>query len=72
MHKQKRQHFHAKTTSEKLYISIGVGSRDLCMDEAHTVLDIFRFAVFFSWVIRGSFLSASVKLFKVGKGSFLS
>ena len=35
------------TTSAKLYIIIGVGARDLCIDEAHTVLDIFRFAVFF-------------------------
>ena len=39
--KQKRQHFHAKTTSAKLYIYIGVGSRDLFIDEAHTVLGIF-------------------------------
>ena len=47
-HKQKRQHFHAKTTSAKLYIYIGVGSRDLFIDKAHTALDIFRFAAFFS------------------------
>ena len=40
-HKQKRQHFHAKTTSAKLYIYIGVGSRDLFIDEAHTALGIF-------------------------------
>ena len=45
-HKQKRRHFHAKTGSAKLYIYIGVGSRDLYLDEAHTALDIFRFAVF--------------------------
>ena len=31
----------------KLYIYIGVGSRDLFIDKAHTALDIFRFAVFF-------------------------
>ena len=47
MREQKRQHFHAKTTSAKLYIYIGVGARDLHIDEAHTALDIFRFAVFF-------------------------
>ena len=29
------------TTGAKLYISIGVGSRDLFIDEAHTALDIF-------------------------------
>ena len=29
VHKQKRRHFHAKTTSAKLYIYIGVGARDL-------------------------------------------
>ena len=34
-------------TSAKLYIYIGVGVRDLYIDEAHTVLDIFRFAAFF-------------------------
>merc|ERR1719312_206220 len=39
--KQKRGHFHAKTTSAKLYIYIGVGSRDLIIDEAHTALGIF-------------------------------
>ena len=44
-HKQKRRHFHAKTTSAKLYIYIGVGSRNLFIDEAHTALGIFR--VFF-------------------------
>ena len=37
---KKRQHFHAKT-SAKLYIYIGVGSRDLFIDEAHTALGIF-------------------------------
>ena len=52
-HKQKRRHFHAKTTSAKLYYYIGVRSMDLFIDEAHTVLDIFpacclvRFAAFF-------------------------
>ena len=44
---QKRRHFYAKTTSAKLYIYIGVGARDLYIDEAHTALHIFRFAVFF-------------------------
>ena len=47
-HKQKRRHFHAKTTSAKLYIYNGVGARDLYIDEAHTALDIFRFAAFFN------------------------
>ena len=47
VHKQKRRHFHAKTTSAKLYYCIGVRSRDLYIDEAHTALDIFRFAAFF-------------------------
>ena len=52
--KRKRRHFHAKTTSAKLYIYIGVGSRDLFIDRAHTVLDIYpacclvRFVAFFS------------------------
>ena len=36
-----RPHFHAKTTSAKLYIYIRVGSRDLFIDEAHMVLGIF-------------------------------
>ena len=55
--KQKRRHFHAKTTSPNVYINIGVGSRDLIIDEAHTALGIFlvffpaccllRFAAFF-------------------------
>ena len=35
-----------KTTSAKIYIYIGVGARDLYIDEAHTALDIFRFAAF--------------------------
>ena len=39
--KQKRRHFHAKTTSAKLYIYIGVRSRDLFIDEAHMALGIF-------------------------------
>ena len=33
---------YAKTTSAKLYIYIGVGARDLYIDEAHTAVDIFR------------------------------
>ena len=45
-HKQKRQHFHAKMTSVKLYICVGVQAKDLYIDEAHTALDIFCFAVF--------------------------
>ena len=40
-HKQKRGHFHAKTTSAKLYIYIGLGSRNLFIDEAHTSRGIF-------------------------------
>ena len=38
---------HAKTTSAKLYIYIGLGARALYIDEAHTSLNIFRFVVFF-------------------------
>ena len=34
-------------TSAKLYIYIGVGARDLHIDEAHTMLDIFCSAAFF-------------------------
>ena len=45
--KQKKRHLYAKTTNAKLYIYIGVGARDLYIDEAHTALDIFRFAAFF-------------------------
>ena len=54
-HKQKRRYFHAKTntTSAKLYIYIGVWARDLYIDEAHTVLDVFRFAAFF--LVRATF-----------------
>ena len=37
--------FQAKTTSATLYIYIGVGSRDLFIDEAHTALG--KFPVFF-------------------------
>ena len=54
MHKEKRRHFHAKTTSAKLNIYIEVGSRDLFIDKAHTVLDILPacclvcFAAFFN------------------------
>ena len=44
-YKQKRRHFHAKTTCAKLYIYIGSGPRDLFIDEAHTALGIF--SVFF-------------------------
>ena len=47
-HKQKRRHFHTKTTSSKLYIHIGVGATDLHIDKAHTALDIFHFAAFFN------------------------
>ena len=36
--------------SAKPYIYIGVGARDLYIDEAHMALDIFRFAVFFSFL----------------------
>ena len=39
--------FSCKDDYAKLYIYIGVGARDLYIDEAHTVLDIFHFAVFF-------------------------
>ena len=55
--KQKRRVFHAKMTSAKLYIYIGVGSRDLFINEAHMALGIFpvffpacclvRFAAFY-------------------------
>ena len=41
MNKQERRHFHAKTTSAKLYFYIGVGSRDLFISEAHPALGIF-------------------------------
>ena len=50
-----------KTTSAKLYIYIGVGSRDLFIDEAHTALGIpqyffpacclLRFAAFFKYCV---------------------
>ena len=40
--------FYAKMTSAKLYMYNGVGARDLYIDEAHTALDIFRFAAFFA------------------------
>ena len=39
--------FHAKMTTAKLYLYIGLGASDLYIDETHTALDIFRFAVFF-------------------------
>ena len=49
MHAQtEKTTFSCKETSAKLYICIGVGGRDLYIDEAHTALDIFRFAAFFS------------------------
>ena len=49
MHTQtEKTTFHAKTTSAKLYIYIGVGARDLYIDEAHMALGIFRFALFFN------------------------
>ena len=40
--------FSCKDNYAKLYIYMGVGARDLYIDEAYTVLDIFRFAEFFS------------------------
>ena len=36
---QKRQHYNAKTTNVKLYIYIGVGTRDMYIDEEHMALD---------------------------------
>ena len=39
--------FSCKDSSAKLYIYIGVGARDLYIDEAHMALDILRFAAFF-------------------------
>ena len=59
MHEQtEKTTFSCKDTSAKLYIYIGVGSRDLFIDEAHMVLGIFlvffpaccrlRFAAFFT------------------------
>ena len=39
--------FSCKDDYAKLNIYMGVGARDLYIDEAHTALDIFRFAVFF-------------------------
>ena len=38
---------YAKTTCTKLYIYIGVGARNLYINEAHTEVDIFCFAVFY-------------------------
>ena len=58
-HKQKRRHFHAKTTSAKIYIYNGVGARDLYIDKAHTALDIFRFAAFFMKLVGLGFFSSS-------------
>ena len=45
-HKE-RQHFHAQTTSLKIYMYMGVEKGDLYIDEAHTAMDIFHFVVFF-------------------------
>ena len=67
-HKQKRQHFHAKTTSAKLYIYNEVGARDLYIDEAHTALDIFCFAVFLG--ARAPLQLVMVKYKKKKKKSF--
>ena len=67
-HKQKRRHFHAKTTSAKLYYYIGVRPRDLFIDEAHTVLHIFpacclvRFAAFF-WLCFATWQTKGHKFF---------
>ena len=47
MNKQKRRHFHAKTTSAKLYFYIGVGSRALFIDKAHTVLGNWAYSRYF-------------------------
>ena len=38
--------FSCKDDSAKLYIFIGVGAMDLYIEEAHRVLDIFRFLRF--------------------------
>ena len=40
-HKQKRRHFHAKTTGAKLYIYIGVGAMDLYIDEPNIMFGYF-------------------------------
>ena len=45
-HTQKRLHYYANATRAKLYIYIGIGARDLYIDQAQA-LDIFRFAVSF-------------------------
>ena len=66
--KHKRRHFHAKTTSAKLYIYIEVGSRDLFIDEADTVLDIFRFAVFIPCMLPS--LLCGIFYFEDRQGSF--
>ena len=44
--KNRKDDIFMQTTSAKLYIYIGVGARDLYIDEAHMALDIFRFAAF--------------------------
>ena len=46
-----RRHFHAKMTIAKLYIHIGVGARNLYIDEAHTALDILYSALRHFYVI---------------------
>ena len=49
MHAQtEKTTFSYKDGNVKLYIYIGVWARDLYIDEAHTALDILRFAVFFN------------------------
>ena len=60
-HKQKRRRFHAKMTSAKLYIYVEVGAMDLYIDEAHTALDIFGFAVFLKSKINRDLFSIKVK-----------
>ena len=85
MNKQKRQHFHAKMNSAKLYIHSGVGSRNLFIDEAHTALGmgifpvfspaccLLRFAAFFIFWGGVSNFFKGLKLFcSKGEGSFIS
>ena len=67
-HRQKKRHFHAKTTSAKLYIYIGVGPRDLFIDIAHMALDQFRFAVFFPCMLPSPL--CSIFYFEDRQGSF--
>ena len=65
-HKQKRN-FHAKTTSAKLYIYIGVGAMDLYIDKAHTALDIFHFAAFFKLNLWQELILENLNFVKNGK-----